>query len=205
MTDRAIDSSGSTVSACADEGRRRRELTSSLSAAVADGEPKDGYEGWYRASLAESLLQRALIIEHQEWRRHVEDLVRDALPQTGETADWWDEAAAGAEGADYVARVRWVSTERFDWPVPDEVWRRLEELSLLAEALTDSTRAARAALKQRQPEYFSPLDPFGEGDGSGRLEVTLESAHDLMRACESFWTSLAGTAGDAAASGEGEG
>ena len=104
MTNQAIESRSSAANAYVDEGRRRRELTGSLHAAVAGGHETAGYDGWYRASLAESLLQRALVIEHQEWRRHVEDLVRDALPETGETADWWDEVSAGAENSRFSRR-----------------------------------------------------------------------------------------------------
>lgn len=151
-------------------------------------------DDWYLLALEDGLFRRVFVIEAREWRRQVEDLLRDQLTRNGIDPAWWDElreAPGGPSGEiGEVARLRRALREGLAVELPETVWHDLEELVEVAETIAEGTRSARAALRERHPDYFSGLDAFGDGDPGGRLTLTQEHARRAFAAAEAFWAAL---------------
>lgn len=142
---------------------------------------------WYVAVLLDGLLRRAIAVEYREWVGHCEDLLRDQLTRLGRDPEVWSAQRRGVRGAELVGLVRRVLLEELDADLPDPVWDGLEELAAVAETIDDATLAARRDLRERYPDYFSSMDPFGDGDEGGRLTITGEHAERAFAAVSAFW------------------
>jgi hypothetical protein len=147
-------------------------------------------DDWYLQALLDGLFRRVFVVEAREWRRQVEDLLRDQLTRNGIDPAWWDALREAPGDAGEVARLRQALGEGLAVELPATVWQDLEELAEVAGTIAEGTRAARAALRERHPDYFSGLDAFGDGDPGGRLTLTEEHARRAFAAVEAFWTSL---------------
>lgn len=174
------------------EVRRREALLQAAVArveeAVAEADPRlEAETDWYVAVLLDGMLRRAIVVEYREWVGHCEDLLRDQLTRLGRDPELWSAQRRGVRGAELVSLVRRVLLEELDADLPDSVWDGLEELSTVAETIDDATLAARRSLRDRYPEYFSPMDPFGDGDEGGRLTITGEHAARAFAAVAAFW------------------
>lgn len=148
------------------------------------------YDDWYLQALEDGLFRRVFVVEVREWRRQVEDLLRDQLSRNGIDSGWWDGLREAREGGSEVARLRRALAEGLAVELPDSVWQDLEELVTVARTIAEGTQAARAALQRRYPHYFSDLDAFGDGDPGGRLTLTAEHARRAFAAVEAFWLQL---------------
>ncbi|MDF2095140.1 hypothetical protein [Aquibaculum arenosum] len=174
------------------EVRRREALLQAavarVEAAVGEADPSlEAETDWYVAVLLDGMLRRAIVVEYREWVGHCEDLLRDQLTRLGRDPELWSAQRRAVRGAELVALVRRVLLEELDADLPDSVWDGLEELSTVAETIDDATLAARRSLRDRYPDYFSPMDPFGDGDEGGRLTITEEHAARAFAAVAAFW------------------
>lgn len=188
----AFDSDDDQPSARLAEVRRRRAVLADVVARVqgavaAAGDDFESDADWYVSALLDGLLRRALVVEYREWVGHCEDLLRDQLSRQGLDPERWSELRRGARGAELVALVRRALLEELDASLPDSLWDGLEELACVAETLSDATLAARQALQARYPDYFSPVDAFGDGDAGGRLTLLPEHAERAFAAVSAFW------------------
>lgn len=148
------------------------------------------YDDWYLQALEDGLFRRVFVVEVREWRRHVEDLLRDQLTRNGVDSAWWDGLREAPGSEDEVDRLRQALSEGLAVELPEAVWDDLEELVAAARTISEGTQAARAAFRQRYPYYFSELDAFGDGDPAGRLTLTAEHARRAFAAVEAFWQAL---------------
>ncbi|SMF16641.1 hypothetical protein SAMN06265365_103166 [Tistlia consotensis] len=150
------------------------------------------YDDWYLQALEDGLFRRVFVVEVREWRRHVEDLLRDQLTRNGVDSAWWDGLceAPAASGDGEVERLRRGLAEGLGLELPGALWRDLEELVAVARTIAEGTRVARAVLQRRYESYFSDLDAFGDGDPGGRLTLNAEHARRAFAAVEAFWAAL---------------
>lgn len=146
------------------------------------------YDDWYLRALEDGLFRRVFVVEVREWRRQVEDLLRDQLTRNGIDSGWWDTLCE--KGGDEVLLLRRAMSEGLGVELPAGVWEGLDELLAVAGTIAEGTQAARAALQERYPHYFSELDAFGDGDPAGRLTLTREHARRAFAAVEAFWQKL---------------
>lgn len=142
---------------------------------------------WYVSVLLDGLLRRALVVEFREWAGHCEDLLRDQFARHGLDPERWSARRRGTRGPELVALVRDALVEDLDASLPESVWDGLEELASVAETLSDATLTARQGLRARYPDYFSPVDAFGDGDDGGRLTLLPEHAERAFEAVTAFW------------------
>lgn len=188
----AFDSDDDQPRARLEEVRRRQavlnDVVARLRGAVdAAGEAFEADADWYVSILLDGLLRRALVVEFREWAGHCEDLLRDQFSRQGLDPERWTARRRGARGPELVALVRGALVEELDASLPESVWDGLEELAVVAETVNDSTLAAREALRLRFPDYFSPVDPFGDGDAGGRLTLLPDHAERAFAAVTAFW------------------
>lgn len=175
------------------EARRRQavltDVVDRVRGAVTDaGTEFEADADWYVSVLLDGLIRRALVVEFREWAGHCEDLLRDQLSRQGLDPERWSSLRRGARGPALVAAVRRALVEELDASLPETVWDGLDELAMVAETLNDSTMAARQALQGRYPDYFSPIDPFGDGDEGGRLTLVPDHADRAFAAVTEFWS-----------------
>lgn len=175
-----------------EEARRRQAVLNDVIARVRGAVEAAGTEfesdaDWYVSVLVDGLLRRALVVEFREWAGHCEDLLRDQLSRQGLDPERWTARRRGVRGPELVALVRGALVEELDVSLPESVWDGLEELASVAETLSDATLSARQGLRAHYPDYFSPVDAFGDGDEGGRLTLRPEHAERAFDAVMAFW------------------
>ena len=148
------------------------------------------HDAWYLAALEDGLFRRVFVVEYRAWRSRIRDLVRDQLSAQGLDSDLWRPAEEARDAAAFVFQVRLLLGEELDCELDAEVWAGLQELAAVAEAIADSSRAARLELAERFPDYFSDLDVFGDGDPTGRLTLSHALAQRAFAIAAAFWTAL---------------
>lgn len=148
------------------------------------------YDDWYLQALEDGLFRRVFVIEVREWRRHVEDLLRDQLARKGIDSAWWDRLRESPGPGSEVERLADAFEEGLGVTLPPATWVALEELTAVARTIGEGTTAARAALRERYPHYFTGVDAFGDGDPGGRLTLSREHVRGAFAAVEAFWQAL---------------
>jgi hypothetical protein len=148
------------------------------------------YDDWYVQVLEDGLFRRVFVVEYQEWRHHVEDLLRDQLSRNQIDYQWWEEARETAGEERFVNDLRRILSEQLDVELPEAVWQGLLELALVAETIGQGTREARASLSERLPQYFDELDVFGDGDDVARLTLRQAHAERAFAVGKAFWEAL---------------
>ena len=116
--------------------------------------------------------------------------MRDQLSAQGLDSDLWRPAEEARDAAAFVFQVRLLLGDELDCELDAEVWAGLQELAAVAEAIAESSRAARLELADRFPDYFSDLDVFGDGDPTGRLTLSHALAQRAFSIAAAFWTAL---------------
>lgn len=184
-----------TVAGALADIRHRRSYVEALVAAMEtlpapEPERYGDHDAWYLAALEDGFFRRVFVVEYRAWRSRIRDLVRDQLSGLGLDSDLWRPAEEARDAAAFVFQVRLLLADELDCELDPEVWTTLQELAAVAEAISESSRAARLELAERYPDYFSDLDVFGDGDPTGRLTLS----HDLsLRAFETvtaFWNAF---------------
>lgn len=148
------------------------------------------HDAWYLAALEDGLFRRVFVVEYRAWRSRIRDLVRDQLSAQGLDSDLWRAAEEARDAAAFVFQVRLLLAEELDCELGTEVWAGLQELAAVAEAIAESSRAARLELAEHYPDYFSDLDVFGDGDPTGRLTLSHRLARRAFGFATAFWTAL---------------
>ncbi len=191
--------------ALADIHHRRAYVQALVAAMEAIPAPEpDSYgdhDAWYLAALEDGVFRRVFVVEYRAWRSRVRDLVRDQLSAVGRDSDLWRAAEEARDAAAFVFQVRLLLRDELDCEPPEEVWAGLQELAAVAEAIAESSRAARLELAEHYPDYFSDLDVFGDGDPTGRLTLSHELAQRAFDAGLAFWAALPYETRSAAAEG----
>ena len=116
------------------------------------------HDAWYLAALEDGFFRRVFVVEYRAWRSRIRDLVRDQLSGLGLDSDLWRPAEEARDAAAFVFQVRLLLADELDCELAPEVWTTLQELAAVAEAISESSRAARLELAERYPDYFSDLD-----------------------------------------------
>ncbi len=173
----------------AEVGHRERYVATLIerleSAPQEEGELYGDYDAWYLSAIEDSLIRRVFLIEAQEWRRQVEDLLRDQLSRCGLDSGLWDTVKDGHDSRSFVMRLRDVLADDLDASLPDEVWEGLREVIDVADALDSHSTRALEVLRERYPGYFPPVDAFG--DGALRVDLRPEHAARAFAAVKAFW------------------
>ncbi|MEX2630886.1 MAG: hypothetical protein WD341_13180 [Tistlia sp.] len=195
MTKLAFDSGEDFAAAQIDRIRHRAAYAARLVErleATPQLEPEHyaNHDDWYLQALEDGLFRRVLVIEVREWRRQVEDMLRDQLTHNGIDSGWWDELREAPGEAGEIERLRRAFSDGLAVELPEAVWQDLEELVQVARTIAEGTRAARTDLRERHPHYFSGLDAFGDGDPGGRLTLNADHARRAAAAVEAFWQAL---------------
>jgi hypothetical protein len=190
-----LSAEADTVAGALADIRHRRAYVDALVAALEDSPAPDperyrDHDAWYLAALEDGLFRRVFVVEHRAWRARIRDLVRDQLSRLGLDPDLWSPAEEARDAEAFVVRVRHLLRDELDCDVEEEIWDGLVELSTVAEAIAESSRAARLELAERYPDYFSQLDVFGDGDPSGRLTLSYELAARAFETVCAFWQTL---------------
>lgn len=148
------------------------------------------HDAWYLAALEDGLFRRVFVVEYGAWRARIRDLVRDQLSRLGRDSDLWSPAEEARDAEAYIVQVRHLLRDELDCDLDEEVWEDLVEVATVAEAIGESSRAARLELAERYPDYFSHLDVFGDGDPTGRLTLTQELARRAFDTVQAFWEAV---------------
>ena len=148
------------------------------------------HDAWYLAALEDGLFRRVFVVEYRAWRSRIRDLVRDQLSGLGLDSDLWRPAEEARDAAAFVFQVRLLLGDELDCELGAEIWTGLQELAAVAEAIAESSRAARLELAERYPDYFSDLDVFGDGDPTGRLTLSHDLALRAFKTATAFWKAL---------------
>lgn len=143
------------------------------------------YDAWYLGAMEDSLIRRVFIIEAQEWRRQIEDLLRDQLSRSGLDSGLWDTVKEGHDSRSLLVRLRDVLADDLDARVPEETWAGLQEVIDVASALESSSPRGLEVVRERYPSYFPEVDAFGTG--ALRLDLKPEHAHRAFAAIKAFW------------------
>ncbi|WP_119168279.1 hypothetical protein [Algihabitans albus] len=148
------------------------------------------HDAWYLVALQDGLFRRVFVVEYRAWRSRIRDLVRDQLSAQGLDSDLWRPVEEARDAAAFVFQVRLLFAEELECDLGSEVWDGLQELAAVAEAIAESSRAARLELAERHPDYFSDLDVFGDGDPTGRLTLSHDLARRAFGFATAFWSAL---------------
>jgi hypothetical protein len=168
-----------------------RALVAALESSPApDPEVYKDHDAWYLAALEDGLFRRVFVVEYSAWRARIRDVVRDQLSRLGLDSDLWSPAEEARDARAFVVQVRHLLREELDCELDDAVWDDLTEVAEVAEAIAESSRAARLELAERYPDYFSQLDVFGDGDPQGRLTLQQEHARRAFDAVQAFWDAV---------------
>jgi hypothetical protein len=175
--------------------RHRRAYVESLVGALQatpspDPEFYRDHDAWYLAALEDGLFRRVFVVEYRAWRGRVRDLARDQLSRLGLDSELWTPAEEARSAEAFILHVRHLLRDEFDCDLDDEVWSDLQEVAAVAEAIAESSRAARLELSEHYPDYFSQLDVFGDGDPAGRLTLSHDLALRAFDAVAAFWEAL---------------
>lgn len=175
--------------------RHRRSYVEALVAAMEtlpapEPERYGDHDAWYLAALEDGFFRRVFVVEYRAWRSRIRDLVRDQLSGLGLDSDLWRPAEEARDAAAFVFQVRLLLADELDCELDPEVWTTLQELAAVAEAISESSRAARLELAERYPDYFSDLDVFGDGDPTGRLTLSHDLALRAFDTVTAFWNAF---------------
>ncbi len=195
MSRLVLPAEADTVAGALADIRHRRAYVEALVAALEASPAPDpaayrDHDAWYLAALEDGLFRRVFVVEYRAWRGRIRDLVRDQLSRLGLDSELWTPAEDSRSAEAFILHVRHLLRDELDCELEAEVWDGVQEVAEVAEAIAESSRAARLELAEHYPDYFSQLDVFGDGDPSGRLTLSHALALRAFAAVAAFWQAL---------------